>query len=670
MHSRNFQGQWITNALFRDAEPIHVFHRQLDKVELPETPQNQHILFRKTFELDRPKQATVFITADDFYKLYVNGAYVTEGPCPGYPFHYYYNEVDVTPYLREGRNCIAVHTYYQGLINRVWVSGDMRHGLLLDLVCDGRTILQSDGTFRCRTHGGFGAMGIVGYKTQYMERYDSNAPEVGFEEIGFDDSAWVPAAPRLHADYALFAQPTRQLDMEPIRPAEIVPFPGGLRVDFGAMYVGNLEARACGPKGATVQIRCGQELNADGSVRFELRANCRYEEEWVLSGAGDALRQYDYKSFRYAEFWVPEGCALQADSIRLIARHYPFECKAACDTQDPDLRKVWDLCVRSLQYGVQETIQDCMEREKGHYLGDGCYSALAHALATRDVGIMEKLIEETLRSAFVNKGLMTCAACSMMQEIAEYPLMLPLLVRAHYHLSKDRDALERWYGPIAEMLDFYRDSYENEEGLLMDLDKWSVVEWPAPARDGYDFDLTEGRVNPGTHNAINAYYIGAIKVVNSLARLLGKPAYRDPKKLYETFVRTFYDPKAKLFRDAPESAHISIPGNAVVFMYGLCPDRETEANIVSMIREKRLSASMFYMTYAMLFGLRRIGEKALCLELLKDPGGWLRMLREGATTTFEGWGKDSKWNTSLFHLTFTYPIVFLTDWGMEAIMDF
>ncbi|MEL7604263.1 MAG: family 78 glycoside hydrolase catalytic domain, partial [Bacillota bacterium] len=380
MHSRDFQGQWITNALFRDAEPIHVFHRQLDKVTLPETPQNQHILFRKTFELDRPKQAAVFITADDFYKLYVNGAYVTEGPCPGYPFHYYYNEVDITPYLRKGRNCIAVHTYYQGLINRVWVSGDMRHGLLLDLVCDGRTILQSDETFRCQTHTGYQAMGIVGYKTQYMERYDSNASEVSFEEIGFDDSAWAHAVPRLHTDYALFPQPTRQLDIDPIPPAEITPFPGGLRVDFGAMYVGNLEAKASGSKGEIIRIRCGQELNADGSVRFELRANCRYEEEWALSGSEDALRQYDYKSFRYAEFWMPEGCALQADSIRLVARHYPFECKAACNTEDPDLRKVWDLCSRSLHYGVQETIQDCMEREKGHYLGDGCYSALAHAL--------------------------------------------------------------------------------------------------------------------------------------------------------------------------------------------------------------------------------------------------------------------------------------------------
>ena len=37
------------------------------------------------------------------------------------------------------------------------------------------------------------------------------------------------------------------------------------------------------------------------------------------------------------------------------------------------------------------------------------------------------------------------------------------------------------------------------------------------------------------------------------------------------------------------------------------------------------------------------------------------MLREGATTTFEGWGKDAKWNTSLFHLTLSYAVLFLME---------
>ena len=46
------------------------------------------------------------------------------------------------------------------------------------------------------------------------------------------------------------------------------------------------------------------------------------------------------------------------------------------------------------------------------------------------------------------------------------------------------------------------------------------------------------------------------------------------------------------------------------------------------------------------------------------------MLSEGATRTFEGWYKDQKWNTSLFHLTMSLGALFLTDWEMERILRF
>ena len=40
---------------------------------------------------------------------------------------------------------------------------------------------------------------------------------------------------------------------------------------------------------------------------------------------------------------------------------------------------------------------------------------------------------------------------------------------------------------------------------------------------------------------------------------------------------------------------------------------------------------------------------------------------EDATTTFEGWGKDTKWNTSLFHLTMSYAAVFLADVDLKML---
>ena len=80
--------------------------------------------------------------------------------------------------LTEGENTIAVHTFYQGLVNRVWQSGDLRHGLLCDVEVDGKVVLSSDTSFLVCTHSAYSEVGTCGYDTQILERYDSGAREV------------------------------------------------------------------------------------------------------------------------------------------------------------------------------------------------------------------------------------------------------------------------------------------------------------------------------------------------------------------------------------------------------------------------------------------------------------------------------------------------------------
>ena len=97
------QNNWITDARFCDLEPLNVFHRQLEVVELdhPKELTDQHILFRKKFTLEKFSKCSINITADDYYKLYINGRFVSQGPAPGYPMRYFYNTLDVTDFLHE-----------------------------------------------------------------------------------------------------------------------------------------------------------------------------------------------------------------------------------------------------------------------------------------------------------------------------------------------------------------------------------------------------------------------------------------------------------------------------------------------------------------------------------------------------------------------------------------
>lgn len=667
----NFIGKWITDSEFYQLESRNVFHRQLEPMNLPcDQHRDRHILFRKKFVLTEGiKEAKIYISADDYYKLYINGRFAGQGPAPSYHFQYNYNVIDISKMLVKGENTIAVHTLYQGLINRVWQSGDNRHGLILDLVVDGETVVSSDESFKTKPHSGYREIGMAGYQTQYMEEYNSGAAEVGFEKPGFDDSGWENA--RLHEcdDHVLTEQKSGMLVFEEVAPASSKQEDNKLVVDFGSNYVGYLSVTAKGKPGDIVTLRCGQELNDDGGVRFELRANCKYEENWILAEGESKLDQFDYKAFRYAEITVPKGCEIK--NIHMKVRHYPFELKTKMKkeyAENSDLCKIWNLCVHTQKYGVQEVIQDCMEREKGFYVGDGCYTALTNMLLTKDDSMVRKLIDDGFSSSFVTEGLVTCLDCSVMQEIAEYPLMMVYLILWHYRLTGDREYLAQNYPKVVKLLECYRRDYE-KEGLLCDLDKWCVVEWPKNYQDGYDVDITEGKVCHQAHVSINAYYIEAVKVANKMAKALGLEPYRDEKYLIDAFVDAFYDSEKHLFKDGKETEHISIVGNCFPFAFGLCPDKECEENIVKMFMERNLSSVSFFCAFPTLMGFVRCGKEEKIKELMLDEGAWLRMIGEDATTTFEGWGKEAKWNTSLFHMTLSYGAIFLADTDLSKLFE-
>jgi hypothetical protein len=129
----------------------------------------------------------------------------------------------------------------------------------------------------------------------------------------------------------------------------------------------------------------------------------------------------------------------------------------------------------------------------------------------------------------------------------------------------------------------------------------------------------------------------------------------------------FYDGEKGSFKDGIWSEHISLIGNLFPYAFGLCPDERSKENILQMLTEREISSVSFFGAFLYLEGLVREGKEELIKEVMLCEGAWLRMLSEGATTTFEGWGKDTKWNTSLFHLTLSYGALFLADFPLEKL---
>ena len=651
------QGKFICHKDFENLKPIDVFHKELSPNQTEkhaESLYNRHTLFRKKVVLEKASRAILKITADDYFKLYINGVYVTQGPPPSYPNHYYFMEIDVTPFLKEGVNTFAVHNYYQGLINRVWVSGDLRSMFWCELYLDGKIALVSDESWLTATHTGYSSCGIIGYETAFAERYDSSAKEVGFEKEIFDDSQWQPASIYKQTDYILQKSPIQPLSVYLKKPIYTERKGEVLFVDFGQEMVGYLRAKAKGKQGDKVLLRFGEELNSDGSVRFDMRCNCRYEEEWILSGKEDVLDQFDYKAFRYCEIMIPEGASVR--DVEMQVRYYPYEKKAVYETDNEQLRKVLQLCENTVKYGTQEVFVDCPTREKGQYLGDVCVSGRAQCVLTGDTTLIKKAIIDFCGSAFICKGVMAVSTSSFMQEIADYSLLLPALVLWVYKRDNDKDFLRLTFPYITGVYEYFM-QYSQEDGLIEGVkEKWNLVDWPDNLRDGYNFPLTKP-ISPGKHNVLNAFWIGFLKAYQDICEILGKMVNIAIDNVEKSFINAFYNKETGLYCDSTQKTHSAVHSNVLPLLFNIGMSETKERKIVEYICQKKLTSMGVYMAYFTLAALMKHGEREKAELLATDKGAWLNMLEEGATTTFEAWGKNQKWNTSLFHPWATAPLI-------------
>lgn len=658
-------GKFICHKDFENTFPLNVFHKEhspsTETRRHSENLKNKHIIFRKKFYLPEFKKAMIKITADDYYKLYVNGEFVTQGPAPSYRFCYYYNETDISGYLKPGENVIAVHTYYQGLINRVWISGDEMSMMWCELECDGERVASSDESWRCTYHSGYKNSGLVfGYDTGYAEDYDSSSSEEGFENPDYDDSGWDFATVKKNVDYKLEKQPTKQLDIYEVKPKLIKKTDRGIFCDMGFEAVGALDIYARGQAGDTVEILCGEETAEDDRVRYKMRCNCEYREKWTLSGKADRLNQYDYKAFRYFELVYPESVSVDIDKISMIVRHYPFEDAGKFKYKNPLSEKILKLCKDTLKYGTQEVIMDCPTREKGQYLGDLSISGRAHALLTGNSDMFKKAVIDFCNSSFICEGLMSVAPSSLMQEIADYSLQFASQALFLYKFDGDIEFLSYAEPCVTGVLRHF-EKFENNEGLLDGVtDKWNLVDWPSNLRDGYSFELTKP-VNSGIHNVINAFWYGFLCDIDEIYGILGKEKTGKAALTKKSFIKHFYNPESRLFCDAPDKIHSAVQSNILPLLFGMHEGLEgCKEKIIGMIVRKRLVSMGVYMAYFALQALKNVGESDLAEELICDEGCWLNMISEGASVTFEAWGKDQKWNTSLFHPWATAPVIILS----------
>jgi len=253
---------------------------------------------------------------------------------------------------------------------------------------------------------------------------------------------------------------------------------------------------------------------------------------------------------------------------------------------------------------------------------------------------------------------------------ADYSFLYPLFLEEYYNYTGDIDFVKKVLPVVDGILEYFG-GFENEDSLLENIthikhlpsDYYDaiLIDWPGNMRDDYEFK----KAKFGISTTINGYYYGFLKSCGKLYELIGNSEKAElygkkAQRVGESINGKCFNPQTGLYLDTPDSEHSALHASVIQAYFGLIPPNGY-APIVEQLKEKRLKCGVYFAYFVIGF-LYKIGEYELAYDLIsgKDETSWYNMIKEGATTCMEVWGKDQKINTSWCHPWSSSPIIFLT----------
>ncbi len=617
-------------------------------------------LLRTDFEVSAEPiaYATLYATglspepaAQHVYRAELNGEFVGIGPSRGYNGMNFYNAFDVTDRLATGANTLGFVAYaasgqaVQAQLNIVYVNGERQ------------IIATNTEIWKARSGSDlFLEVGNAGHDSYYYaprEYLRADRWPHGFSSPGFDSSNWTAPVEKPSIE-GLTGMPTRNLEREIREPVAVNEIgPGAYRLDFGRTVVGGLRITVNGSQGDQVDIRLGEELNSNGTVRFQMRTGNHYRDRWTLAEGEQTLEHFGYRVFRYAEIHdLPEDAG--AESIVGIGLIYPFDDEAAAfSSSDPHLDEVWHFSRDSIRLLSMDLYMDTPSRERRAYEGDSYLHQLAHYALDREFALARYSTEYL----YFNYTWPT-----------EWKLTSPSAAWRDYLQTGDDRSLERYYELLRDTKSIRH--FMDHRGLVVKSpggahhpDAWTdLIDWPAGLRDGYVFT--------DVNTVINAYNERSVRDLGRIANALGRQDEAEELTgLADTAANAInthlFDPETGLYRDGLDVDHHALHASIFPLSFGIATDREAVA--AQALADRRIVGNIFSAAYQVeaLFALGR-ADDAVTLLTSDDLRSWRNMIAIGAGTTMETWDPSLKGNTTYSHPAGGSP-VYLVSQGVFGI---
>ncbi len=502
---------------------------------------NSYALFRKTFDLSVvPARASLWITADQSYRLHINGRFIARGPARGFQSSWPYDELDIAEHLRPGRNVIAVRAYNPGFSNFQYITQGFAGLLVAARWKDFE--LVSDSTWRARRQTSVSGDTVPSSVQLFpQEHIDLRLePSGDWTASDFDDSTWSSPPERPWNSGPWFSLASRGIPMmderdrspvallgsgsgpcaphymrvrdvvalrmtedrshRPITPpVDFTPLvittsgPGIFRsylFDFGKTTVGNLVFTVEGAIGGEIiDTHLGETLdaasltidqsNSSGSrIAFGDRLICR---------AGDQSHRFHHHyGFRYLELTVRDASAPLRVTVALNWVGYPLPRHGAFSSSNPALERIWEACAWTQQCCSLDAYVDTPWREQAQWWGDARVQAWNTFYLNGDTRLFRRGIAQI--AAQTTPDDLTYGHAPTMAHscvLPDFTVIWFLTIWDYFWQTGSTEPFLAHRETVLGALDYFKRKTDPDSGLVTYDDRfWLFLDWTEIHKDG------------------------------------------------------------------------------------------------------------------------------------------------------------------------------------------
>ena len=656
-------------------------------ISLPDEPANVYGVyhFRKSFELNEaPDKFVVHVSADNRYKLYVNGHFASLGPARGDIYNWNFETTDIAPFLKKGKNTLAAVVWnYAGQKPVAQISFNQT-GFILQGNTQAEAVANTNDTWLCIRNDAYRAWNdwtVLGYYAAGPgELLNMTAYPWGWEAPGYDDSRWKKAHSGLEGamkgtrDYPgrlLVPNPIPPMEMTVERLAAVVDAEGiacppdfpkrsvpvlipahssvRLLLDNQQLTTGYFSLLLSGGKDAEVRVGYAEALYEDNSrsttKSYSLNVkNHRddvkgkrfigYEDKLVADGGeGRSFTSLWWRTWRYIELRISTAAEpLSLDDAYGAFSAYPFQSEYAFSAPGhPELNEMLDIGWRTARLCANETYMDCPYYEQLQYFGDTRIQAMITLFNTRDAYMVKQALEQGRRSIVADGITMSRYPSGLHQFIPSFSLWWICMGHDYWMYRGDEAYLGSLLPAFRGIISWYERLLKPDHSLAY-VPEWFFADWSAGFANGEPVREKEG--NSAFQDLM---YVLALDAASEMEEAFGMPSlsqhYRNlAGRIRNTIRAKYWDQDRGLFADTHDRRAYSQHVNAMAILAGVLAEQEASLLMKNTLADPDIAQATIYFRYYLHQALSKAGLGDLYLDNLQI---WRDQMALGLTTWAE-----------------------------------